>query len=52
MTGWGQAGPRARQPGHDINYLGPTGALRSIARLWAEALRHSDGPDAETVPGS
>ena len=33
MTGWGQAGPRARQPGHDINYLGLTGALRSIARL-------------------
>jgi crotonobetainyl-CoA:carnitine CoA-transferase CaiB-like acyl-CoA transferase len=29
----GQAGPRARQPGHDINYLGLTGALRSIARL-------------------
>lgn len=32
MTGWGQDGPRARQAGHDINYLGLTGALRSFAR--------------------
>ncbi|WP_037039861.1 CaiB/BaiF CoA transferase family protein [Pseudonocardia halophobica] len=32
MTGWGQDGPRARQAGHDINYLALTGALRSIAR--------------------
>lgn len=27
MTGWGQTGPRARQAGHDINYLGLSGAL-------------------------
>lgn len=32
MTGWGQDGPRAREAGHDINYLAVTGALRSIAR--------------------
>jgi len=32
MTGWGQDGPRARQAGHDINYLALTGALRSFAR--------------------
>jgi alpha-methylacyl-CoA racemase len=32
MTGWGQEGPRAREAGHDINYLASTGALRSIAR--------------------
>jgi len=32
MTGWGQDGPRAQQAGHDINYLGLTGALRSFAR--------------------
>jgi alpha-methylacyl-CoA racemase len=32
MTGWGQEGPRAQQAGHDINYLGLTGALRSFAR--------------------
>ncbi|MCE0764231.1 CoA transferase [Pseudonocardia kujensis] len=32
MTGWGQDGPRAREAGHDINYLALTGALRSIAR--------------------
>lgn len=27
MTGWGQEGPLARVPGHDINYLSLTGAL-------------------------
>ncbi|MEC3861861.1 CaiB/BaiF CoA-transferase family protein [Mesobacterium sp. TK19101] len=27
MTGWGQTGPRARQAGHDLNYLGLSGAL-------------------------
>jgi crotonobetainyl-CoA:carnitine CoA-transferase CaiB-like acyl-CoA transferase len=27
MTGWGQDGPRALQAGHDLNYLGLTGAL-------------------------
>lgn len=27
MTGWGQDGPRARQAGHDLNYLGLSGAL-------------------------
>lgn len=30
MTGWGQDGPRSRQVGHDINYLGLTGALHAI----------------------
>ena len=30
MTGWGQDGPRAREVGHDINYLGLTGALHAI----------------------
>jgi len=30
MTGWGQAGPRAMQAGHDINYLSITGALHAI----------------------
>jgi alpha-methylacyl-CoA racemase len=27
MTGWGQAGPRAQQAGHDLNYLALSGAL-------------------------
>ena len=27
MTGWGQTGPLAGEAGHDINYLGLTGAL-------------------------
>lgn len=27
MTGWGQTGPRAQQAGHDLNYLGLSGAL-------------------------
>lgn len=30
MTGWGQQGPLARQAGHDLNYLGLTGALHAI----------------------
>jgi alpha-methylacyl-CoA racemase len=32
MTGWGQTGPRAREVGHDINYLSLTGALHAIGR--------------------
>lgn len=27
MTGWGQTGPRATQAGHDLNYIGLSGAL-------------------------
>jgi alpha-methylacyl-CoA racemase len=30
MTGWGQSGPMAARAGHDINYLGLTGALHAI----------------------
>lgn len=30
MTGWGQDGPWADRAGHDINYLGLTGALHAI----------------------
>jgi alpha-methylacyl-CoA racemase len=30
MTGWGQHGPRASQAGHDIGYIGLTGALHAI----------------------
>lgn len=30
MTGWGQTGPRADQAGHDLNYIGLTGALHAI----------------------
>ena len=30
MTGWGQTGPLAQQPGHDINFLAITGALHAI----------------------
>ena len=30
MTGWGQDGPLAHAPGHDINYLALTGALAAI----------------------
>jgi alpha-methylacyl-CoA racemase len=30
MTGWGQQGPMAAEPGHDINYLALTGALAAI----------------------
>jgi len=30
MSGWGQDGPLAQRAGHDINYLGLTGALHAI----------------------
>ncbi|WP_377267481.1 CaiB/BaiF CoA transferase family protein [Peterkaempfera sp. SMS 1(5)a] len=30
MTGWGQYGPMAQEPGHDINYISLTGALHAI----------------------
>jgi len=30
MTGWGQDGPLAQAPGHDINYLALSGALHAI----------------------
>lgn len=30
MTGWGQTGPWARVAGHDINYIGLTGALHAM----------------------
>ncbi|MGQ7937596.1 CaiB/BaiF CoA transferase family protein [Paraburkholderia sp. D1E] len=30
MTGWGQDGPLAQAPGHDINYISLTGVLHSI----------------------
>jgi len=30
MTGWGQDGPRAREAGHDINYIATTGILSTI----------------------
>lgn len=31
LTGWGQDGPLARTPGHDINFLALSGALASFA---------------------
>jgi alpha-methylacyl-CoA racemase len=30
LTGWGQNGPLAQEPGHDINYIAISGALHSI----------------------
>lgn len=30
MTGWGQTGPKADEPGHDINYIALSGALHAI----------------------
>lgn len=32
ITGWGQDGPLAAIPGHDINYIALTGALHAIGR--------------------
>jgi len=30
MTGWGQTGPMANDPGHDINYISISGALHAL----------------------
>lgn len=30
MTGWGQDGPLAQEPGHDLNYIALTGALGAM----------------------
>lgn len=30
VTGWGQTGPMAREVGHDLNYVGLTGALHAM----------------------
>jgi alpha-methylacyl-CoA racemase len=32
MTGWGQTGPLAQAAGHDINYIGLSGALHAFGR--------------------
>ena len=32
MTGWGQSGPMSHLAGHDINYIGLSGALNAIGR--------------------
>lgn len=32
MTGWGQTGPLAPTPGHDINYIAISGALHAFGR--------------------
>jgi alpha-methylacyl-CoA racemase len=32
MTGWGQEGPLAHEPGHDINYIALAGALGAIGQ--------------------
>ena len=32
MTGWGQTGPLAQTAGHDLNYIGVTGALAGLGQ--------------------
>ena len=32
MTGWGQTGPMAPEPGHDINYIALSGVLNALGR--------------------
>ena len=38
MTGWGQDGPMAREPGHDVNYLAVVGALSRFRRAGERPL--------------
>lgn len=30
LTGWGQQGPRATEPGHDVNYIALSGVLHAV----------------------
>jgi crotonobetainyl-CoA:carnitine CoA-transferase CaiB-like acyl-CoA transferase len=46
LSGYGQDGPYALRPGHDINYLALSGAL-SIPSTWNEAPRRSGLPIAD-----
>jgi len=45
MTGWGQNGPLAQRAGHDINYLGLTGALHAIGTADKPAVPLNIGAD-------
>lgn len=38
ITGWGQTGPLAQTAGHDINYLGLTGALHAMGTAEKPAI--------------
>jgi alpha-methylacyl-CoA racemase len=38
MTGWGQTGPKAAQAGHDLNYIGLSGA--ALVRLCSKRCTH------------
>ncbi|AEG50839.1 Alpha-methylacyl-CoA racemase [Sphingobium chlorophenolicum L-1] len=44
-TGWGQHGPLAADPGHDINYLALTGALAAIGTPEAPVVPLNIGAD-------
>ncbi|BCG71771.1 alpha-methylacyl-CoA racemase [Mesorhizobium sp. 113-1-2] len=45
MTGWGQDGPLARTAGHDLNYIGVSGAL------WYASLPHEPPMAPPTLVG-
>ena len=38
MTGWGQSGPWSQMAGHDINYIGMTGALHAMGKADAPPM--------------
>jgi alpha-methylacyl-CoA racemase len=42
LSGWGQTGPWADRPGHDVNYLGVTGALGMSASAAPLPLQVAD----------
>lgn len=46
ISGYGQTGPYADMPGHDINYLAAAGAL-SVPAVWGEPPRRSGLPVAD-----
>ncbi|GAA0673522.1 alpha-methylacyl-CoA racemase [Sphingomonas insulae] len=38
MTGWGQDGPMAQQPGHDINYIALSGTLHALGQAGGKPM--------------
>jgi len=42
ITGYGQEGPRARDAGHDINYIALSGIMAALARVYRVRGKNND----------
>src|SRR5690606_10112061 len=50
LSGYGQSGPYAHQPGHDLNYMATTGAL-SIPGRWGDSPQRFGLPIGDLSSG-